>query len=94
MNYDRPSRSPRLILDENIDSSSLDTLLQCGLNQRCSQVYQSWCEEKRRNTELMEQHQRGFIDAELRKKVATMLRIKNGIMMWVARQAVARYPCV
>jgi hypothetical protein len=92
MNYDRPSRSPRLILDENIDSSSLDILLQHGLDQRCSRVYQSWCEEKRREDELMKQRKSDTIAAGRREKVETMVRVKKGIVKWLAGQAVARYP--
>ena len=94
MNYDTPSRSPRLILDENIDFSSLDIMLQRGLEQRCSRVYQSWHEEKRRNDELMKQRLTGIIAAGGRESVATIDRIKNGIVNWLAAQAVARYPCV
>ena len=51
MNYDRLSRRPRLILDENIDFSSMDILLRHGLAQRCSRVYQSWCKEKSLDTQ-------------------------------------------
>ena len=94
MNYDRPSKSPRLVLDENIDFSSLDILLQRGLEQRCSQVYQSWHEEKRRDDELLKQRLSGIIAAGRRERIATMDRIKNGIVKWLAEQAVARYPCV
>ena len=94
MNYDRPSKSSRLILDENIDSSSLDILLRHGLDQRCSRVYQGWREEKRHYDELMKQRLRGIIAAGGRERLATMARIKNGIVKWLAGQAVARYPCV
>ena len=94
MNYDRSSRSPRLILDENIDFSSLDILLQRGLEQRCSEVYQSWCAEKTRDDQLMNQRQSSTIAAGRRERKATMDRIENGIVKWLAGQAVARYPCV
>src|SRR5258706_4389202 len=94
MNYDRPSRRPRLILDEKIDFSSLDTLLRHGLDQRCSRVYESWRGEKRRDEELMRQRQSTTIDAGRGEIVETMGRIKKGIAKWLAGQAVARYPCV
>ena len=42
----RASRSPRLILDENIDFKSLEILLRHGLDRRCSRVYQSWQRDK------------------------------------------------
>ena len=90
----RPSRRPRLILDENIDFSSLDILLYHGLDQRCSGVYQSWCREKMLNDEVMKQCQSIAIDAGRGEIVATMVRIKKGIMKWLVGQAVARYPCV
>jgi hypothetical protein len=94
MNYDWSSRSPRLILDENIDSSSVDILLRHGLDQRCSRVYQSWCEERRRNDHLMQQRISDTIAAGRRDKQATVVRIMNGLGKWLAGQAVARYPCV
>ena len=94
MKYDRPSKSPRLILDESIEFNSLDILLRHGLEQRCSQVYQCWREEKRRDDELMKQRLSGIIAAGGRERVAKMDRIKNGIVKWLGEQAVARYPCV
>ena len=91
MNHDRPSRHPRLILDENIDFSSLDILLRHGLAQRCSGVYQSWCKEKKLSDEVLERRQ----NADERKEVEpTMFRIKRGIVKWLTEQAAARYPCV
>ena len=89
INHDRPSRSPRLVLDENIDFSSLVILLRHGLDQRCSRVYQSW-----RDDELMKQRRSDILVAGRREWVATMDRIKNGIMNWLTAGAVARYPCV
>ena len=94
MNYDRPSRSPRLVLDENIDSNSLDILLRHGLDQRCSRVYQIWREEKRRDDELMKRRRSDILASGRGEGVATMDRIKNGIVKWLAAEAVARYPCV
>ena len=94
MNYDRPSRCPRLILDENIDFSSLGILSRHGLAQRCSGVYQSWFEEKKLGDLLLEQCQRITIVAEREEVEATMVRINKGIVKWLARQAVARYLCV
>ena len=94
MNYDRPSRSPRLILDEDIDFSSLDILLRHGLDQRCSRIYQSWREEKRRDDELMKQRLSDIIVVGGRERIATMDRIKKGMVKWLVGQAVARYPCV
>ena len=91
MNYDRPSRYPRLILDENIDFSSLDILLRHGLAQRCSGVYQSWCREKKFGDEVLERRQ----NADERKELeARMLRIRKGIVKWLTEQAAARYQCV
>ena len=91
MNYDRSSRHSRLILDVNIDFSSLDILLRHGLAQRCSEVYQSWCREKRLADEVLERRQ----NATERKEVeATMLRIKKGILKWLAEQAAVQYRCV
>ena len=89
-----PSRRPRLILDENIDFSSLDILIRHGLDQRCSGVYESWRGEKKRDDELMRQRQSTTIDAGRGETIATMGRIKRGIAKWLAGQAVARYPCV
>ena len=94
MDYDRPSRHPRLVLDESIDFSSLYILIRHGLDQRCSGVYQSWCGEKRHNVELMKQYQRTTITAGRGEMVKTMVRIKKGIVRWLAGQAVTRYPCV
>ena len=94
INHDRPSRSPRLVLDENIDFSSLVILLRHGLDQRCSRVYQSWHEEKRRDDELLKQRLSGIIAARGRERKATMDRINNGIVKWLAEQVIARYPCV
>ena len=91
MNYGRPSRYPRLNLDENIDFSSLDILLRHGLAQRCSEVYESWCKEKKLGDEVLEQRQ----NADRRKEVeAAMPRMRKGIVKWLAEQAAARYQCV
>ena len=87
MNYDRSSRRPRLILDENIDFSSLSILLRHGLAQRCSGVYQSWCKEKKLDNEVLEQPQ----NAGTRKEVeATTVRTDKGLLKWPAGQAVPR----
>ena len=94
MNYDRLSRRPRLVLDESIDFSTLEILLLHGLRQRCSRVYQCWWEEKRRDDELMKQRQSTTVATGGREVVATAVRIKKGIVRWLAGQAVARYPCV
>ena len=94
MNYDRPSRRPRLILDENIDFGSLNILLRHGLAERCSGLYQSWFKEKELGDLLLEQGQRITIAAEREEVEATMVRIKKGIVKWLAKQAVARYLCV
>ena len=91
MNYDRPSRHHRLILDENIDFSSLNILLRHGLAQRCSGVYQSWYKEKRLDDEVLKQRQ----NADERKDVeASMVRTEMGLLKWLAEQAVPRYLCV
>ena len=89
-----PSRHPRLILDENIDFSSLDILIRYGLDRRCSTVYEGWRGEKRRHDELMRQRQSTTINAGRGETIATMGRIKRGIAKWLAGQTVARYPCV
>ena len=94
MNYDRSSRYPRLILDENIDFSSLNILLRHGLAQRCSSVYQSWCKKKRLDELVLEQCQRTTIATKWEEVEATMVRINKGIVKWLAKQAVARYLCV
>ena len=94
MSYDLPPRRPRLILDENIDFSSLDILIRHGLDRRCSTVYEGWHGEKMRHDELMRQRQGTAIDAGRVEIVETMVRIKKGIAKWMAGQAVARYPCV
>ena len=87
MNYDRPSRRPRLILDENIDFSSLNILLRYGIAQRCSGVYQSWCKERKLVNEVLEQRQ----NADERKGVeATVVRTDRGILKWLAERAVPR----
>ena len=88
INYDRLSRCPRLILDENIDFSSLNILLRHGLAQRCSGVYQSWCKERKFDNEGLEQRQ----TADERKEVeATVVRTDKGILKWLAEQAVPLY---
>jgi hypothetical protein len=71
MDCDRTSRSPRLILDENIDFSSLKILTQHGLNQRCSGVYQSWQAEKTRDDQLMKQRGSDAIAAGRKQMEAT-----------------------
>ncbi len=94
MNYDRASRSPRIILDENITFSSLQLLLQHGLIQRCSQIYQGWRAEKTHDDQIMKQRENDAIAAGRRQLGAVRVRIKDGIMRWLVGRAVARYPCV
>ena len=94
MDHDRTQRSPRLILDESINFSSLKILLPCGLIQRCSGVYQSWHAEKTRDDQLMEQRESNALADGRRQQEAALVRIKNGVMRWLAGQAVAQYPCV
>ena len=88
MNYDRPSRCPRLILDENIDFNSLNILLRHGLAERCSGLYQSWFKEKKLGNEVLDQRQNA---AERKEVEATMVRTDKGILKWLAEQAVPRY---
>jgi hypothetical protein len=94
MNYDRVPSSPRLILDDNIDFGSLGILLRYGLDQRCSGVYQSWCAKKKRDDELLEQRESDTIAAGQREEEAALVRVKDGIVKWLAGEATARYPCV
>lgn len=94
MDCDRTLRSPRLVLDEYIDFGSLRILLHHGLRQRCSGVYQSWHTEKNHNDQIMKQRESDAIAAGRRQHGAALVRIKNGIVKWLAEQAVAQYPCV
>jgi len=94
MNYDRVTRSPRLSLDENIDFSSLNILLEHGLDRRCSRVYQSSRAEKSRDDESIKQRKLDAIAVGRIQQEEGLARIKNGIVKWLAAQAVARYPCV
>lgn len=94
MDCDRTSRSPRLILDESIKFSSLKILLQCGLETRCSEVYQSLRAEKARDDRLIKKRKTDAIADAKKQLDGTLVRIKNGIARWLAGQAVAQYPCV
>ena len=94
INYDRPSRSPRITIDENITFVSLQLLLQHGLSQRCYRVYQSWRAEKTRDDQILQRRGNDAIAAGKRQLKAVGVRIKDGIMRWLVEQAVARYPCV
>ena len=94
MDCDRTSRSPRLILDESIDFSSLKILLQRGLNQRCSIGYQSWRAERTRDDQLMKQRENDAIGAGRIQQSEAFHRIMDGITRWLTEQAVAQYPCV
>lgn len=90
----RASRSPRLILDENIDFKSLEILLRHGLDRRCFRVHQSWQRDKRQGDLLMKKCESDAIADGRRQADATLVRIKNGILGWLARETVGRYPCV
>jgi hypothetical protein len=94
MDRDRTSMSPRLILDESITDSSLKILLQRGLEQRCSRVYQSWRAEKNHDDQLLKQLESDAIADGRKQQEVAMVRIKTGIVKWLAEQAVAQYPCV
>jgi len=94
MDYDRVSRSPRLILDESIDFDSLNILLTHGLNQRCRGVYQSWHAEKSRDEKFMKQYENNVIAAGRAEEETTLARLKKGIVTWLAGRVVARYPYV
>ena len=94
MDCDRTSKSPRLILDESINISSLKILLQRGLDQRCYGIWQSWRAEKTRDDQLMKQRESDAITDGKKHLDVALVRIKNGIARWLAGQAVAQYPCV
>jgi len=59
--------SPRLVLDEYINFSSLKILVQDGLDQRCSRVYWSWFAEKTRDGQLMKKRESDAL-ADMRKQ--------------------------
>ena len=94
MDCDRTSRSPRLTLDEDIDFDSLKILVNHGLHQRCAEVYKSWRAERHRDDQTSRQRERDATVAGRKKGEAALVRIKNGIVKWLAEQAVTRYPCV
>lgn len=94
MGYNRTSKSPRLILDESIDFSSLKILFQRGLNQRCSEVYQSWRVEKTSDDQIIRRRENDAIAAGRRQLDVVNARIKDGILRWLVGQAVAQYPYV
>ena len=94
MDYDRTSRSPRLILDEYIDFDSLKILVGHGLSQRCAEVYQSWRIETSRDNQALKKRGRDAIAAGRSEGETSLVRIKNGVVKWLAEQVVARYPCV
>ena len=94
MNCDRTSRSPRLILDESITIGSLQILSQHGLNPRCAGVFQGWRAEKTHNDQIMKQRESDAIATGKTQLGAALGRIQNGIMKWLAEQAVTQYPCV
>ena len=93
MDCDRTSRSPRLILDESIDFSSLKILVLRGLDQRCSGVLPSWRAEKTRGDQIMKQRESDAIVAGRRQLDIVFARIKDGLMKWLTEQVVAQYPC-
>ena len=94
MDCDRTSNSPRLILDESINSSSLKILLQRGLDQRCARALRSWRAEKSRYDQIMRQRENDATAAGKMQLDVVIARIKDGIMRWLVGQAVAQYPCV
>ena len=94
MDCNRSSRSPRLILDESINFNSLSILLPRGLNQRCPGISQIWRAERTRDDQLMKQRENDAIAAGRIQLREALVRIKNGIMKWLAEEAVAQYPCV
>lgn len=94
MDYDRTSNSPRLILDEDIDFDSLKILMDHGLHERCAEVFRSWRAKKSRDDKVLKQRERDTISAGQKEAGAALVRIKKGIVKWLAEQTVARYPCV
>lgn len=94
MDCDRTSKSPRLILDDSINSSSLKILLERGLNQRCSGALRSWRAEKNRDDQLMRQLESDAITDGKKQLDVALVRIKNGIARWLAGQVIVQYPCV
>ena len=94
MDCDRTSKSPRLILDESINTSSLKVLLLYGLKQRCAAAYQSWRVKKTHDDQLLKQRENdAFVDWRKQQEVV-LIRIQTGIVRWLAEQVVAQYPCV
>ena len=93
MDCDRTSKSPRLILDESINYSSLKVLLDYGLKQRCTGAYQNWHVERTRDGRLMKQRESDAIADWRKQQEVVLTRIKTGIVRWLAAQAVAQYPC-
>ena len=94
MDCDRASKSPRLILDESINSISLKSLLDYGLKQRCAAAYQSWRVERTRDDRLIKQRKSDAIANGRKQQEVALIRIQTGIVRWLAEQAVVQYPCV
>jgi len=94
MDHNRTQMSPRLVLDESINFSSLKILVQSGLDQRCSRVYWGWFAEKTRDGQLMKKRESDALADMRKQQEAALVRIKTGIVRWLAEQAVAQYPCV
>jgi len=81
-------------LDEYIDFDSLKILLDHGLQKRCAGVYQSWRTEASRDNQALNKRGRDAKAAGRKEGEAALVRIKSGIVKWLAEQTVARYPCV
>lgn len=94
MDCDRTLRSPRLILDEHIDFDSLRILAEHGLHRRCAEVFRHWRAKKSLDDQALREREFAAIAAGRKEGGAALVRIKNGIVKWLAEKTVAKYPCV
>jgi hypothetical protein len=88
----RPSNTPRLVLDSNLDLASLVVLLQCGLNKRCKKVYSQWQAQRKRDEEQLKKQESDQLAAQRVENESALSRIKAGTTPWLVKRALDKYP--
>jgi len=88
----RSSRTPRLVLDSNLDLTSLDVLIRYGLDKRCRKVYIPWQAKRKRDEAQLKKEANDDLAAQRAQNVASLRRIRAGTTAWLVMRALDKYP--
>ena len=87
------ARSPKIVLNDDIDATSLKILLDSGdLWARCGSLRQDWNDQMRRDKAKLGEDRKRAKDSRRTAAFKDKEMIEHNIAAWLAKQAAINYP--